>query len=82
MQSTIVKVKCISKKERNSYNIDFPIATEIELEVPYDMNSIYHKMSGGTNMVLNTVNQGAADMFKLNAFYDLTISPSAPEETK
>lgn len=76
MKSTIVKTKCISKKESESYNPDHPIATAIELEVPYEQDSVYWKMSGGTNLVLNTVNQAAADMFKLGKEYDVVISPS------
>ena len=77
MDSTIVKVKCISKKESESYDVENPIRTDIELEVPYDQDSIYHKLSGGTNLELHTVNQEAADMFKLGGEYDIVISPSA-----
>ena len=73
--NTIVKVKCVSKKETVNYNPNLPVATAIELEVPYDQNSIFWKMSGGTNMVLNTVNQEAADMFQLGKGYDIVISP-------
>lgn len=77
--NTIVKVKCASKKESLNYNPNLPVATAIELEVPYDQNSIFWKMSGGTNMVLNTVNQEAADMFQLGKSYDVVISPSVAE---
>lgn len=77
--STKVRVKCVSKKESQNYNPERPIATAIELEVPYDQNSIYWKLSGGTNLTLNTVNQAAADMFKLGEEYDVVISPSTPE---
>lgn len=77
--STKVKVKCVSKKESQNYNPEYPVATAIELEVPYDQNSIYWKLSGGTNLTLNTVNQAAADMFKLGEEYDIVISPSIPE---
>ena len=73
--NTIVKVKCVSKKETVNYNPNLPVATAIELEVPYDQNSIFWKMSGGTYMVLNTVNQEAADMFQLGKGYDIVISP-------
>lgn len=73
---TIVKVKCISKKESQNYDPINKIATAIELEVPYDQNSIYWKMSGGTNLTLNTVNKAAADMFIIGESYDIIISPS------
>jgi hypothetical protein len=79
MNSTQVKVKCISKKESQNWNNENPIATAIELEVPYDQNSIYWKMSGGTNLTLNTVNKAAADMFKIGSEYDIVICPSVPE---
>ncbi|HXU27508.1 MAG TPA: hypothetical protein VN698_09775 [Bacteroidia bacterium] len=76
MDITKVKVKCISKKESQSYNVENPIATAIELEVPYNQTSIYWKLSGGTNITLNTVNKDAADMFVLGKDYDIVISPS------
>lgn len=77
--STKVKVKCISKKETLVHTEENPIATAIELDVPYDPNSVYYKMSGGTNFILNTVNKDAADMFKIGEDYDVIISPSVPE---
>jgi len=73
---TKVKCKCISKKESASYNKERPIQTEIELQVPYDQNSIYFQLSGGTALKLNTVNQEAADMFEIGKDYDVLISPS------
>lgn len=76
MTSTKVKARCVSKKETANYDKENPIATAIELEVPYDQKSIYWKMSGGTNLTLNTVNQVAADMFKIGKDYDILISPS------
>lgn len=78
--TTKVKVKCASKKESMNYNKEFPIATAIELEVPYDQTSIYWKLSGGTNLTLNTVNKDAADMFKIGSEYDIVISPSVEAE--
>ena len=72
---TKVKVKCVSKKEIQSYNKENPIATAIELEVPYDQTSVYWKLSGGTNLTLNTVNKDAADMFVLGNEYDIIVSP-------
>lgn len=77
MESTKVKVTCISKKESRNYDKENPIATAIELEVPYDQKSIYWKLSSGTNLTLNTVNKAAADMFILGGEYDIVISPSA-----
>ncbi len=74
--STIVKTKCVSKKESVNYDPQKPIATAIELQVPYDQNSIYYQLSGGTALTLNTVNQEAANMFKLGESYDIVISPS------
>jgi len=80
IMSTIVQVKCVSKKETENYNPEHPIATTVELEVPYDQESVYWKMSGGTNLELNTVNQAAADMFVLGKSYDVVISPSKEKE--
>lgn len=77
--STKVKCKCISKKESQNYSKENPIATAIELEVPYDQNSIYWKLSGGTNLMLNTVNKAAADMFVIGNDYDIVISPAEAE---
>lgn len=73
---TKVKCKCISKKESQNYNQEHPIATAIELQVPYDQNSIYYQMSGGTSLMLNTVNKSAAGMFVIGNDYDILISPS------
>ena len=76
MNSTIVKCKCVAKKESITYNKERPKSTAIELMVPYDQSSIYYQMSGGTNITLNTVNQEAADMFQIGSDYDIVISPS------
>lgn len=76
---TKVVVTCMSKKESLNYDKENPIATAIELEVPYGQDSIYWKLSGGTNMVLNTVNKDAADMFVLGGSYDMVISPTKIE---
>jgi hypothetical protein len=77
--TTKVKVTCISKKESKNWNAEYPIATAIELQVPYDQKSIYWQMSGGTNLVLNTVNKEAANMFVIGNEYDIVVSPSTPE---
>lgn len=74
--TTNVKCTVISKKETKNWDKENPIATAIELEVPYDQKSIFWKLSGGTNMTLNTVNQEAADMFIIGNEYMLTISPA------
>lgn len=74
MDATIVKVKCVSKKESINYDPLKPVTTAIELAVPYDQNSIFYQMSGGTVMTLNTVNQEAADMFFLGGEFMLSIS--------
>jgi hypothetical protein len=80
LESTKVKVKCVAKKESINYNGgQNPISTAIELEVPYHPDSIYYQMSGGTNMTLNTVNQDAADMFKLGGEYEIVIQPTSAE---
>src|SRR5947207_3020 len=70
---TKVKVKCVSKKESANWDKTNPIQTAIEVEVPYDQKSIYWKLSGGTNMVLNTCNKDAADMFIIGQDYDIVI---------
>lgn len=79
MPQTKVKVTCLSKKEAKNWDPENPIATTIELEVPYDQKSIYWKLSGGTNLALNTVNKDAADMFIIGEDYDIVISPSEKE---
>ena len=77
MDKTIVQVECISKKETKNYDPKKPKATTIELQVPYDQNSVFYQLSGGTLMNLNTVNQDAADMFQLGGKYNIEISPVA-----
>lgn len=80
MNSTLVRVKCLSKKEGINWNKENPRSFAIELEVPYDQNSIFWKLSGGTNLVLNTVNKAAADMFQIEGSYDIVISPTVLEQ--
>ena len=77
--TTKVRCTCVSKKESHNYSQEFPVATAIELQVPYDQKSIYWKLSGVTNLVLNTVNQAAADMFQLGMEYDIVIGPAEGE---
>lgn len=75
-QQTKVVAKCVSKKEIQHYREDHPIRTEIELEIPYDENSVYYQMSGDSNFALRTVNQSAADMFVIGKNYEILIRPS------
>lgn len=79
MDATQVKMTCVSKKQAKAYATS-NVEHEIELQVPYDNNSIYYKMSGGTNIVLRTINQGAADMFQLQGEYMMVISPVPTED--
>jgi len=74
--STKVKCTCVSKKERQNWDVANPIVTEIELQVPYDSNSIYYQLSGGTGILLCTINPDAAGMFKIGGAYDVLISPA------
>lgn len=78
MKSTVVELKVVSKKQKFSHP-DYPQQHEIELEVPYGQDNIFWKMSGGTNMVLNTVNQDAADMFVIGDTVVMTIAPKEKE---
>ena len=75
--TTRVQMTCISKKETKPYK-DATVQHEIELEVPYDQNSIFYKMSGGTNIVLRTINPDAAAMFQLQGKYMLSIDEVDP----
>lgn len=77
--STKVQCTCYSKKETTSYSKDYPNSTSIELQVPYDQNSIYYQLSGGSNFTLNTINKDAADMFVIGEKYDIIITPSTGE---
>lgn len=79
LDSTHVQMTCISKKEIKQYPTSTP-SFEIELEVPYDQTSIFYKLSGGTNMVLRTVNEQAAAMFATQGKYMMVISPVPQEE--
>lgn len=76
---TIVEVTVLSKKESKNWSNEHPKAFEIEFEVPYDQNSIFHKLSGGTNAVLRTVNEQAAAMFEVGTKVKWTLEV-IPEE--
>ena len=73
MKKVVVEVKCVSKKEAQNYSQENPRRYEIEVEVPYDQNNIFWKMSGGTNMLLNTINKEAADSFVIGETYVLSF---------
>jgi len=66
----------MSKKQRHNYDPANPIVTEIELSVPYEQNSIYYQLSGGTGILLCTINQEVAAMFEIGKDYDVLISPT------
>lgn len=75
---TRVEVVCQSKKETKNYSGNaetHPIQTEIQFNVPYDTNNVYHQMSGGSSPIFYTVNQEVADMFKIGGKYAIEISP-------
>lgn len=80
MNATQVKMTCVSKKQSREWSANPTVQHEIELQVPYDQSSIYYKLSGGTNIVLRTINEEAANMFQLQGEYILTIAPAPAEE--
>ncbi len=74
MKSTIVEVECISKKHAHQWQQKSnPIEHEIEFAVPSDQDSIFYKMSGGTNFNLKTINQEAAAMFTVGDKYPYAL---------
>ena len=72
--ATKVVVECIGKKEKKNWDLNRPKAWEIELQVPYDQNSVYFQLSGGTGFNLNTVNEDAAKEFEIGGKYEVLIS--------
>jgi hypothetical protein len=79
-QQTIVEVEVISKKEGYQWGTKGnPLEYVIEIAVPYS-GSIYHKLSGGTNMELRTINKDAADMFVIGETIVMTLKPKEKEE--
>lgn len=80
MKSTIVELDVVSKVEGFQYGTKGnQIEWAIEIAVPYDTKSVFHKLSGGTNMVLRTVNKDAADMFVIGDTIVMTLSPKEKE---
>jgi len=71
---TVVECTVSSKKETRHWSVGNPLNTALELEVPYDEKSVFYKMSGGSNFLLNTTNQSVADMFKVGDKVRVTIS--------
>jgi len=76
MDIVSVKVKCISKKETLNYSEEKPVTTQIEFQIPYNKDSTFFQLSGGTSLILNTADQKAADNFTLGIDYDILITPS------
>ena len=74
----IVECEVVSKKESNNWDKNNPKAYEIEFQVPYDQNSIFHKLSGGTNAVLRTINEAAANQFQVGSKvrWELEVIPA------
>jgi hypothetical protein len=73
MKKTIVLCEVLSMEKSRSYLPDHPVATKIKLGVPYDPKSVFYQMSGGSGFELNTVSQGAADLFELGSKVEATF---------
>jgi hypothetical protein len=78
--NTVVEVVVVSKKESKNYDQKNPKAYEVEFEVPYDQNSVFHKLSGGTNAILRTINEDAAKLFEVGSKVRWTLEV-IPAET-
>lgn len=64
----------VSKKEGFQYGSpNNPKETEIEFAIPYDQSNDFYKQSGGTNPILKTINQSAADMFTIGEVYVMEL---------
>jgi len=80
MKSTVVELTVASvKKSQNLYNKEHPYRFEIEVDVPYDTKSIFYQMSGGTKLILNTINEKAAELFEIGGVMVMTIHPKPKE---
>ncbi len=73
--STKVEVTCVSKKEIMNFDPKHPTIFRIELGVPYNPDSIYFQSMNGSKLELCTINQEAADMFKIGKKYEVLINP-------
>ena len=83
--SSTVQMQCESRKELNQYSErdkdgNLKSRYEISFHVPYGDGSIWYELSGGTTMVLRTINKAVADSFVIGKSYQFDISP-APEVT-
>lgn len=77
---TIIELQVISKNEGFQYqNTSNPREWQIELGLDYNPQNVYYKLSGGTNMVLRTINKEAADMFVIGETVVMTIAPNPKE---
>lgn len=48
---------------------------ELKFNVGYDQNNVYFQQSGGTQPIINTVNEEVANAMVVGAWYMLTIEP-------
>lgn len=75
MEKTIVQMECVSIKKLKGWKDGKTVpAYQIELAVAYDNNSEWYQLSGGSNNLLNTVNEEAAKMFEVGENYLIEIS--------
>ena len=66
------------KKETGHPNQTAQIKPQFELKfnVGYDQNNVYFQQSGGTQPVLNTVNEEVANSMEVGKSYMITIEPA------
>jgi hypothetical protein len=76
---TQVKVYLESKtKKEAAYGANQPPSKpqyELKFNVGYDQNNVYFQQSGGTQPVLNTVNEEVANSMEVGKSYMITIEP-------
>ena len=48
---------------------------ELKFNVGYDQNNVYFQQSGGTQPILNTVNEEVANSMEVGKSYMITIEP-------
>ena len=48
---------------------------ELKFNVGYDQNNVYFQQSGGTQPILNTVNEEVANSMEVGKWYMITIEP-------
>ena len=49
---------------------------ELKFNVGYDQNNVYFQQSGGTQPILNTVNEEVANSMEVGKWYMITIEPT------